>query len=352
MELRHIRYFVGVSEAGSLLKASARLHIAQPALGQQIAALEHDVGARLFDRSSRGVTLTEAGKAFLEHAKVLLADVERARAAVRESSRVPAGDVAIGLPTTVALIATVPILQACRDQLPQVRIKVIEAYSGFLREWLVSGRLDLALLFGDQLGHGARQAGAARRPPGLRVEPARCRPRRAAWPCPHCHGGRSCCRGATTVCAASSTTPASREGIELNVVAEIESLPSVKRAVEAGLGSTILPLGAVADEVAAGRLRASTIDSPSMSRRVVCATSVTRPGTAAAARRDARWSAKSCGRWWKTAAGRRAGSAAGRRDRCRRRAVEPWLVPSVTGPSRGPEGSCPDSSGSSDRTPT
>jgi LysR family transcriptional regulator, nitrogen assimilation regulatory protein len=64
------------------------------------------------------------------------------------------------------------------------------------------------------------------------------------------------------------------------VVAEIESLPSVKRAVEAGLGSTILPLGAVADEVAAGRLRASTIESAAMSRRVVYATSVTRPGTA------------------------------------------------------------------------
>jgi len=73
------------------------------------------------------------------------------------------------------------------------------------------------------------------------------------------------------------------EGIELNVVAEIESLPSVKRAVEAGLGSTILPPGAVAAEVAAGSLCASTIDSPSMSRRVVCATSMTRPGTVASA---------------------------------------------------------------------
>jgi LysR family nitrogen assimilation transcriptional regulator len=67
----------------------------------------------------------------------------------------------------------------------------------------------------------------------------------------------------------------------LDVVAEIESLPSVKRAVEAGLGSTILPPGAVADEVAAGRLRASVIDSPRMLRRVVGATSITRPGTTA-----------------------------------------------------------------------
>lgn len=280
MELRQIRYFVGVSEAGSLLKASARLHVAQPAIGQQIAALERDVGARLFDRSSRGVTLTAAGMAFLEHAKVLLADVERARAAVRESSRVPSGDVAIGLPTTVALIATVPILQACRDQLPQVRIKIVEAYSGFLREWLVSGRLDLAVLFGDQPDTGlAKQALLDDRlafvssPHGETAPSTMALSALSRWPLVLPGRDHDLRRIIDDACE-----PA---GIALDVVAEIESLPSVKRAVEAGLGSTILPLGAVADEVAAGRLRASTIDSPGMLRRVVCATSLTRPATAA-----------------------------------------------------------------------
>jgi len=282
MEFRHIRYFVAVSEAGSLLKASARLHIAQPALGQQIAALEHDVGARLFDRSSRGVALTEAGRGFLEHAKVLLADVERARAAVRESSRVPTGEVAIGLPTTVSLIATVPILQACREELPQVRIKAIEAYSGFLREWLASGRLDLALLYGDQADTVLTKRPLLEDRLAFVSSPkGATAPRRMAlstlskWPLVlpgRDHGLR---RIVDEAC--------DPQGIALNVVAEIESLPSVKRAVEAGLGSTILPPGAVADEVAAGRLRVSAIDSPSLSRRVVCATPVTRPGTAAAA---------------------------------------------------------------------
>jgi LysR family transcriptional regulator, nitrogen assimilation regulatory protein len=282
VELRQIRYFVGVSEAGSLLKASARLHIAQPALGQQIAALEHSVGARLFDRSSRGVNLTDAGKAFLEHARVLLADAERARAAVRQSALIPSGEVAIGLPTTVSLIAAVPILQACREQLPQVRIKVVEAYSGFLREWLVSGRLDLALLFGDQADPVlTKQALLDDRLAFVSSPQGATAPRKMAlsalsrWPLVlpgREHGLR---RIIDDACEPL--------GIELNVVAEIESLPSVKRAVEAGLGSTILPLGAVADEVGAGRLRASTIDSAAMSRRVVYATSVTRPGTAGGA---------------------------------------------------------------------
>jgi LysR family nitrogen assimilation transcriptional regulator len=282
MELRHIRYFVGVSEAGSLLKASARLHIAQPALGQQIAALEHHLGARLFDRSSRGVTLTSAGKAFLEHAKVLLADVERARAAVRESSTAPSGEVAIGLPTTVALIATVPILQACREKLPQVRLKIVEAYSGFLREWLVSGRLDLALLNGDQPDPVlAKQILLDDRLAFVSSPQRAAAPRKmtlsalSRWPLilpGRDHGLRRIIDDACEL-----------GGIELNVVAEIESLPSVKRAVEADVGGTILPLGAVADEVAAGRLRASPIDGAGMLRRLVCATSVTRPRTAACA---------------------------------------------------------------------
>lgn len=294
MELRQLRYFVGISEAGSLLKASARLHIAQPALGQQMAALEQELGAKLFDRSSRGVTLTQAGKTFLEHAKLVLADVERARGAVRESTAVPSGDVAIGLPTTVAQAATVPILKACRERLPQVHLKLVEAYSGFVHEWLLSGRLDLALLFGDQaepavakrallddrlafISGGsassassvgsANSAGSGTQATTLAAL--------AQWPLVlpgREHGLR---RLIDEACA--------RQGITLEVIAEIESLPNVKRAVEAGLGHTILPLGAVAEEVAAGRLSAAPIDHPSIPRRVVIATNMARPTTPAAA---------------------------------------------------------------------
>lgn len=282
MELRQLRYFVGIQEAGSLLKASTRLHVAQPALGQQMASLEDEVGAKLLHRSSRGVTLTEAGKVFLEHAKVVLSDVERARAAVRESSTVPSGEVSIGLTTTIGLVATVPILRACREQLPQVRLKVVEAYSGFLREWLVSGRLDLALLFDDRA-----DPALARRPlledrlsfiAGVRGATP---PRRmglqalARWPLilpGKAHGLRR-----------SVDEAIAPLGIELDIVAEMESLTSVKRAVEDGIGCTILPLGAVAEEVAAKRLVAARIDSPAMSRRIVCATSVTRPTTPACA---------------------------------------------------------------------
>lgn len=278
MELRQLRYFVAVSEAGSLLQASGRLHVAQPALGQQIAALEADVGARLFERSSKGMALTEAGQLFLTHAKVVLMDAERARLAVRETLSVPQGEVSIGLPTTVALAATLPILIACRERLPGVRLKLVEAYSGFLREWLLAGRLDIALLYGDTQEPGLSKQtllddrlvlvtshSGARLPRKLPLQ------RLPEWPLvlPGVeHGLR---RIIDDACAP--------HGLVLDVVAEIESLGSVKRAVEAGIGSTILPAVSVAEEVATGRLRTVVIDSARMSRRVVHATNVMRPTT-------------------------------------------------------------------------
>ncbi|BDI05181.1 LysR family transcriptional regulator [Sphaerotilus microaerophilus] len=280
MELRQLRYFIGVSEAGSLLKASTRLHVAQPALGQQIAALEAEVGAALFERSSRGMALTEAGRTFLDHARVVLADVERARQAVRQSTELPSGEVVIGLPTTTALAATVPIVQACRTRLPQVRLKVIEAYSGFLREWLQAGRLDWAILFGSQPDATLvkrpllEERLALITPPGGEPLPGTLPLARVAdWPLVlpgREHGLR---RIIDEACAPL--------GVRLQVVAEIDSLPSVKKAVECGIGSTILPMVSVAEEVAAQRLQAATIEDAGMLRRVVLATSVTRPTTLA-----------------------------------------------------------------------
>ena len=101
MELYQLRTFAAVAEEGHLTRAAERLHISQPAVSGQIKALEQELDARLFERSSRGVALTEAGRVFLVHAKVVLADAERARHAVRESASLPSGEVALGLPTTV-----------------------------------------------------------------------------------------------------------------------------------------------------------------------------------------------------------------------------------------------------------
>ena len=282
MELRQLRYFLGVCEAGSLLKASARLHIAQPALGQQMAALEEELGVKLFARSTRGMALTPEGRVFLEHAKVVLTDADRAKEAVRHSATEPQGQVVLGLPTTVALAATVPIVQACRERYPRIQLQVIEAYSGFLREWLQMGRLDLALLFGDEPDPDLLKRvlleeplalvappGAAALPPALHLS--------------HLQGMELVLPGREHGLRRIIDAACAQQGIALNVVAEIDSLTSVKKAVAAGVGNTILSESSVMEEVANGQLQAVTIEEASMRRRVVCATRITRPTTQASA---------------------------------------------------------------------
>ena len=281
MDLRQLRYYIGVCEAGSVLQASSRLHIAQPALSQQIAALEDELGIQLFVRTSRGMLLTEAGLLFREHVDGILTSVQRARQAMRDFGATPHGEVAIGLPTTVALVAAVPLLTACRARYPEIRLKLIEAYSGHLGERLQTGRLDLSILFGED------------KEPELHKLPllddrlvllttAQQRPRRKRialealpdWPLVLPGQGHGLRRIIDAACQPL--------GVQLQVVAEIESLGSVKKAVMAGIGGTILPMSAVAQELQSGQLYATELQDLSMLRRVVCATSSVRPATAAA----------------------------------------------------------------------
>ena len=282
MELKQLRYFLGVCEAGSLLKASTRLHIAQPALGQQIAALEDELGVKLFARSTRGMALTPEGRTFAEHAKVVLTDADRAKASVRNAATDPQGQVVLGLPTTVALAATVPIVQACRAKYPRIQLQVIEAYSGFLREWLQMGRLDLALLFGDESDPDLlkrvllEEPLALVAPPGAPALPKTLRLR-------HLQNMELVLPGREHGLRRIIDEACAQQGIALRVVAEIDSLTSVKKAVAAGVGHTILSQSSVMEEVANGQLQVITINESSMRRRVVCATRITRPTTLAGA---------------------------------------------------------------------
>jgi LysR family transcriptional regulator, hca operon transcriptional activator len=90
MELRHLRYFVAVAEAGSLtVAAERRLHTSQPSLRRQIQDLEEEVGAQLLTRRARGIELTPAGRTFLDHARLVLSEVEAAARAARQVAHRP-----------------------------------------------------------------------------------------------------------------------------------------------------------------------------------------------------------------------------------------------------------------------
>jgi LysR family hca operon transcriptional activator len=147
MELRHLRYFVAVVEEGSLTTAAElRLHTSQPSLSRQIRDLEYQVGAELLSRSVHGVELTAAGKAFLDHARLALMQVDAAVEAARKAA-LPAKKIfAIGFQTGHEMTWLPRAMHVLRDELKNTEVKVSSDYSPDLAEALARGRLDLAFL--------------------------------------------------------------------------------------------------------------------------------------------------------------------------------------------------------------
>lgn len=147
MELRHLRFFVAVAEEGSLTTAAEkRLHTAQPSLSRQIRDLEYEVGAQLLTRSAKGVELTPAGRAFLDHARLALAQVEAAGAAARRASQPAKASFALGFLTGQEMDWLPEAMRILRDELPNIDVTVSSHYSPDLADALMRGKLDLAFM--------------------------------------------------------------------------------------------------------------------------------------------------------------------------------------------------------------
>ena len=147
MELRHLRYFVAVAEEGSLTVAAARrLHTAQPSLSRQIRDLEDEVGAQLLIRGARGIELTAAGRVFLDHARLVLAQVEAAGEAARRAAPPAKPSFAVGFLTGQEMVWLPEAIHILRDELPTIEITISSQYSPDLADALVRGKLDVAFL--------------------------------------------------------------------------------------------------------------------------------------------------------------------------------------------------------------
>ena len=147
MELRHLRYFVAVAEAGSLTVAAARkLHTSQPSLSRQIRDLEDEVGAQLLTRRARGIELTPAGRAFLEHARSVLSQVEAATEAARRVAHPAKPCFSMGFLTGHELTWMPEALRILRDELPNIDVMISSQYSPLLAEGLSKGKIDAAFL--------------------------------------------------------------------------------------------------------------------------------------------------------------------------------------------------------------
>lgn len=147
MTLKQMEYFLRVAEAGGFARAASLLDIGQPSLSRQVRLLEVELRQTLFYRTGRGVTLTEAGKRFVEHCRAVLESVARARSDLVEHAQNPTGRVVIGLPPRVSRFLSAPLVQTFRANFPRATISIAEGLTASLYEWLLIGRVDLALLY-------------------------------------------------------------------------------------------------------------------------------------------------------------------------------------------------------------
>lgn len=246
MDLRQLRYFVQIVESGSLAKASRQLFIAQPALSQQLAKLEAEVGKPLLVRTSKGVTPTDNGAALAHHARFMLRQLEQALSIARQDPGTLQGMVSVGLAATTVGAVGVPLVRRIREKFPGIVLNVVEGMSGHLAHMMQLGQLDLSILF-------SRDAIA-----DLPAEPLVAEELFVILPV----GSKLIAprRGKLTVADAAQLPlilPTSIHGLRrrikaefeqrnlaMNVVAEIDSLSLLMACVRGGMGATIKPMAA------------------------------------------------------------------------------------------------------------
>lgn len=282
MDLKQLEYFVRVAELGSFTRASIALDIAQPALSRQVRLLEVELRQNLLTRNGRGAIPTEAGKLLLAHGRGILHQVERAREELGRVRGSLAGRVAVGLPTSLARILTVPLIRAFRLQMPEATLSISEGLSVAMQESLVNGRLDIAVLYNtpasadveitplleeDLLLVQARQ-------PGLQEDPA--------------PGPISLKAVAALPLVIPSRPNAIRMHVEsemanigcrLNIALEIDGVSAILDLVADGAGYAVLSRHAVANSVRPSAFSVRTIHEPPLRSKVLVATSSQRPST-------------------------------------------------------------------------
>jgi LysR family nitrogen assimilation transcriptional regulator len=282
MDLKQLKAFATLAEFGSFSRAGAVLSVAQPVLSRQIKALEQELGIELFHRNGRGIVLTEAGKVLHDYAGGVLDTVARATTEVIALRTSPRGTIAIGMPPSVGAVLTLPLVQCFRSEFPQIAMRVVEGFSGHLLEWLITGKIDVAVLYN------------APRTSNLRAEPLLKEEISLLGPMDDPAGLGSGPVSASRLAEIPMILPGRPHGLRLVVDAllgeaeiaprielEVDAMPSTLSLVERGMGYTLLSYGPARHLVEAGRMRSWSIVDPVLTRQLILATSSQRPTTAA-----------------------------------------------------------------------
>ncbi len=271
LEIRQIRYFVAIYEAGSVTKASARLLVAQSALSQQLAHLEEELGVQLFTRTPQGVAPTAFGQVFYSHALEILQRLREAVESLRQLGHNPRGNVTLGMPETISITLGLPLLQSVKQRFPQIQLRLTEDLSENIKMWLREGRLDLAITFDDGAWEGLlaqplvteRLYLVSREPLDSNNAVTLSRALKYPLVLPDVRDGL---RNIIDRAARNA-------GLQIsNVVSEVSSLTVIKNAVLQGLGATILPISCVSAEVQQRTLHAHQVINADASCVIVLCT--------------------------------------------------------------------------------
>jgi LysR family nitrogen assimilation transcriptional regulator len=267
-DLQKWRAFVAIGELGSLTRAALFLDSNQSLLSRQLNALERECGARLFNRTGRGVELSEVGARLFPQVQALLADAQQLENEIRGEAREPGGRVTLGLLPSIALPLVGQLFSRVRSRHRAISLKVLEGSSGQVEEWLADARIDLAILYryGPTLPEAEQSLavvdsyliGAA----GDAATAA------AQVPFASLHDLPFVLPSAPNGLRTALDAVARQQRITLAPAIEADSLPLQKSLVASERLYTVLPLHAVWSEVAEGRLQSALIIEPPFQRTV------------------------------------------------------------------------------------
>jgi LysR family transcriptional regulator, nitrogen assimilation regulatory protein len=277
MDLRQLQFFVRVVDSGSFSRAAQALNIAQPSISQRIKDLEGELGVELLHRSSTGVRPTDVGLMVSDRARSILKQVDHLKLEVTSAADTPRGEVTVGLPTTMALHLTVPLVQSVLDKFPGIKLHVIEGMSGHIQEWVLSGRIDLALLYSFDEVAGLQQTQLLTEDLYLIASAKTHAEALAALSLADVAALPLVLPGADHGLRKNIERVAAEAKVRLNVPVEVDSLTHMKRLASDGALFTILPWAACRDEIRDSKLVARRIVSPVLRRPVVIAVGQDRP---------------------------------------------------------------------------
>lgn len=269
MDIRQLRTILAIAETGSLTRAAELLHVVQPALSRQLRQLEEELGAQLFERNRLGMVLTEPGRRFLDQVRTSLQTLDQAKADIAMSASSLSGTVSIGMLPSLASALSAPIVISLRHQYPELKVRIITGFTPALQDRLERGQLDIGLL-GDYRPSELLSATPVLREP-LHIVGLPCSDLRTRTPLTLASVARmplvvpTGSQGLRHLIDRACTII----GVNLNIVAESDDTSLQLELIERGIGYAILPVMAIAPELAAGRLAAVPIITPELHRTVV-----------------------------------------------------------------------------------